>query len=103
MNKNEYLAEVKGLNQEWQQIIDASKNAIETGSEETSRIHKKEYKTKLQIIHSNFSSLIPPRGFETSHQLYLESMNYSIMGEKSKAADAYHRAHNETMKTAGQK
>ncbi|MDD3753528.1 MAG: hypothetical protein PHQ17_03075 [Methanobacterium sp.] len=103
MNENEYLAEVKGLNQEWQQIIDATKNSIETGSEETRSIHKKEYKTKMQIIYSNFSSLIPPRGFETSHQLYLESINYSIAGEKNKAADTYQRAHNETMKTAGRR
>jgi len=103
MNKNEYLAEVKGLNEEWQQIIDSTKNVIETGSEETRRIHQQEYKTKMQIIHSNFSSLNPPLGFETSHQLYLESMNYSISGDKSKAADTYQRAHNETMKSAGQK
>lgn len=103
MNKNEYLAKVKGLNQEWQQIINATKNSIETGSEETRRIHKEEYKTKMQIIRSNFSGLTPPSGFETSHKLYLKSMNYSIIGEKSKAVDTYQRAHNETMKTAEKK
>lgn len=103
MNKNEYLAEVKSLNQEWQQLIDASKNAIETGSEQTIKIHKQEYKIKLQDLHSKFNIISPPRGFENSHQLYLESIDYSIKGEKSKAADTYQRAHTETMKTAGQK
>ncbi len=103
MDKNEYLVEVKCLNQEWKQIIDATINSIETGSEETLRMLKQEYKAKLEVVRSNFNSLTPPSGFENSHQLYLESMNYSIKGEKNKAADTYQRAHIETMKIAGPK
>jgi hypothetical protein len=105
MNKNEYLAELKGLNQALQivtsQIVEANKNAIETGSDETLRIRKEEHHAKLLMIYSKFNNINPPSGFEKAHQLYLESINYSMKGEISMASNTHMMAHNETMNAAG--
>ena len=105
MNKNEYLREVKSFLQArsivMYQIIEAQKNALETGSDETLLIREQEYKTKLQMIYSKFNRINPPSGFETAHKLYLESLNYSIKGEEIKATEISDRAANEIRKAAG--